>query len=961
MPPTRERWTLAIAEHFFTPSKQGQTVLLDVDESVLRRISKDKGWNLADPVADLADSLAQDMPGMLFWGNQPLALDANAGLYEGLPTGLADFALGMVIANIHFASQQEWSRAFNPRVGIADTDSIFNSPKMGTNRNLRILLHSIHEWCEDADIGDIPPLPPPFYPWNHTRIGCRPGYCMCPWGGWGYIGKFYDHLETTREDKRTFLDWINGTMSRYDWLDYEDLIDEKDYLRKTLDNYIDDFSHRLQLWLNHGALKEKFWALVDNYLRHLIALRDNPRQRTVGTPGPQGDDLEEEEIRSIVERKDSVRPIIWADFQMNGSQMEYHLSYHIEEMGYGTKVELDGEELPLPLHGENAASAVGMRKITVDGTEVVQKLTGMHPLCVLVEEDSTLKSRHMLEDPEQAEVPGGSSFHLLCFGSGVYSDALDIIQRLTDGQHPPPDIVVQGSHSLPGTPTQDPDDPLFGRFHADSVFLFRNLERNWEKRSFQHPPQLRLPKADSTLRGIRHRPRSETYHTFGGHPELVVNPGPDQQADGDPALDDLGAGRFRVTQDMLSTAGAQTPISKEYEWRAIRRVEMSLNDSVPRDEFGGVTEADSMIPPQRAELERYSDEARRASADMPDLATAHGHRIFLNDQKTLSETIDAENRFPLDSKLRPEFEDKAEDVLDTASIDELLDALSLPDSDYVEDNRPDFVAKADEHVLAGRMPRSGLKGLHELNQRGANVPPNAYEIHIRKMSRQSIFYERLFDDLEQFDHNLPKEVREAIRRQHLYDPPEFSERVFKLKMMQCVGRYPQDIIDGDILNLVGMDEICRPWTINEVANREGVLELIENLASVDVRRQIEGVINSMRAWTNYYNDMRGYIERCDHRGLAQLRHEEYGPNIMPGTAWVRLSKELEKDSSLSDWTDPQAVIDLRIQCWRMFTRLTLNDKAKKLIQRRFFSIGQSLDFMQHLQETLEISMEGEEE
>ena len=144
---------------------------------------------------------------------------------------------------------------------------------------------------------------PPFYPWNHTEIGCRTYVCNCPWGGWGYIGKFYDHLETTRADKRTFLDWINGTMSRYDWLDYEDLIEDKRPLEWTQTEYIHDFSERLQQWFNHKILREKFWTLVDNYLGHLIELRDNPRQRAVGVTRQRGDDLEEEEIRdNIVER-----------------------------------------------------------------------------------------------------------------------------------------------------------------------------------------------------------------------------------------------------------------------------------------------------------------------------------------------------------------------------------------------------------------------------------------------------------------------------------------------------------------------------------------------------------------------------------------------------------------------------------------------------------------------------------
>lgn len=960
MLPTREEWALAIAERFFTHRKQGETVLLDVDESVLRRISEDKGWNLADPVADLADSLAQDMPGMLFWGNQPLALDANAGLYEGLPTGLADFALGMVIANIHFASQQEWSRAFNPQVGIAETKSIFNSQQTGTNRNLRILLHSIHEWCEDADIGDIPPLPPPFYPWNHTGIGCRPGYCTCAWGGWGYIGKFYDHLETTKEDKRTFLHWIHGTMSRYDWLDYEDLINEKDYLRRNLVNYSSEFSPRLQSWLNHGVLKEKFWALVDNYLRHLIALRDNPRQRTVGTPGPQGDDLEEEEIRSIVERKDSIRPIIWVDRQMNGSSIEYHLSYHIEDMGHGTKVELDGDELDLPLDGEDAARAVGMRKITVDGTEVVQKLTGLHPLCVLVDEDSTFKSRHMLEDPEHAGVPGGSSFHLLCFGSGPYLNVLDIIQRLTDGQHLPHDIVVQGSHSLPGTPTQDHDDPLFGRFHAESVFLFRDLDRNWKKRSSQDPPQLRLPKTGSTLRGIRHRPNSETFHTFGGHPELVVTPDSGQQTDGDPALVDLGAGQFRVSQDMLSTAGAQTPISKEFEWRAIRWDEMSLNDPVPRDEFGSVTEAGSMIQPQRADLQVYSDLARTASADMPKLAEDHVHRIFLNDDKTLSETIDAESRFPPNSTMRPEYEVKVGEALNRASIDEINDTLNRR-SDYVEDKRADIVALANEHLSAGRTPRRGLIGLHELGQGGARVNINAYDRHLRNMAGQSIFYNPLVDQLEPFDQPLPKEVADAIRAHPLRDCTEFSERVYKLRVMQLVGGYSLKDIDGEIQDLIGMDPIRRPWFIEESTNRDEALELIDKLASVNVREQSEDVISFMRAWTDYYNDMRGCIERCDYKGLRELSHKDFDHAITPGTAWVRLSMELVDDSSLTDWTNPEEVLKMRMQCRRMYDRLNLRGSARKVIESRFRAIGRSLDFAQQRQENLESSMEGEEE
>ena len=87
---TREEWALAVAEHFFKPDKRGQTVLLDVDESVLRRISDDKGWNLTDPVADLAGSLEQNDPSRLFWNNRPFALDGapeyTRGCRPGWPT-----------------------------------------------------------------------------------------------------------------------------------------------------------------------------------------------------------------------------------------------------------------------------------------------------------------------------------------------------------------------------------------------------------------------------------------------------------------------------------------------------------------------------------------------------------------------------------------------------------------------------------------------------------------------------------------------------------------------------------------------------------------------------------------------------------------------------------------------------------------------------------------------------------
>lgn len=948
----RNDWAIAIAKHFF--SNSSGEILLDIDEQVLVKISDSEKWKLSNPKDDLANSLS-NQPSRLFWDKDETFIQDPNSPFNKLPIGLADFALGMVIANSHFASQQAWSKAFNPLVGIAYTTSIFNSSKDGTNRNLRTLLHSIYDWCENAKIGNIPPLP------GHG-IGCRPNRCECAWGPYGYIGKFYDHLETTRADKRTFLDWINRTMSKHDWLDYEDLIEEKDKLKGTLNTSINDFSPRLQLWHRHRALQEKFWALVDNYLKHLIALRDNPRLRTVRASRTQKDSLEEEEIRSIVERKNSICPIIWVDYRSTGSSTQYQLYYDILNVSRDTKVEWYGQrgELSLPLYGEDAAHALTLERsrITVDGTEHVQKRTELHPLCVLVEEDFTWKSRHMLEDSGNAGVSGGSSFQLLCFGSGAYPNAIDIIARLTDALPPTPDIIVQGSHpdylQLPSvpTPTQDPDNSAFGRLHANSVFLFRKLKRNGVKSSPKDPSQLRLSKTTSTLRGIRHRSNSETFHTFGGHPEWVVSPDFSQQILGAQAHADLGAGRFRFTQDILSTAGAQTTISKDYEWRGIRRDEISNHYSIPRDELGSVAEADSMIQPQRAELEVYSDEARRASADMPALARDHGQRIFLNDQKTFKETIEAESLFPLNSRMRPEFEGKVKNRLEQAPIDEIKTVLSLPNSDYVKGNRDAIIAKVNGHVSAGRMPHSGLKGLHELSQEGANVNHHTYQKYIRNKRRDfegtSIFFRSLVNELEQFGPDPPKELRDVIREQRMSTASNFSERVSKLKMMLNVGGFPPDVIDSDIRQLIKMDQIAKPWLITKGPERDEVLKVINNLASVDVKEDIEDVIEFLRTWTNYYNDLRGCIERCDHRGLAQLKHEQYDPNIMPGTAWVRLSRELELHPFLSEWKDPEAVQLLRRQCHRMYQHLNLGYSAKRIITSRFDSIGSSLEFIQQL-------------
>lgn len=941
--PSREEWALAIAKHFFGPENQAETVLLDVDESILHSISDGQGWNLPNPLEDLASKMAQSNPKRLFWRNTPLFLDNN-GPFDGLPTGLADFALGMVIANKHFTSQNAWSRAFNPLVGINNPRSIFNSPQAGTNRNLRELLHSLHTWCQDADMGTIP-APPPKYP---------------PWGGWGYIGKFYDHLETTREDKRTFLKWITATMERYDWLDYEDLIEYKVHLGSTQARYIGEFSSRLEQWFQHKKLREKFWALVDNYLRHLIELRDNPSESTTGAFRAQEDDLEDEEIRSIIQLKDSLRPLIWVEQANNQTGPNYRLKYNIEDRDDESIVELDSAQHKLPLEGKVAASALRTPKIIIDGTELVQKLTGLYPICVLKEEDFTLKSRQMLEDSENAYISGGSTFHLLCFGSGAYGKARDIIERLTSNLDPSPDILVESNTNSLDPPLQGHDDPRFGLYHSESVFLFRKLKRNWKERKIEDPSELKLAKKGPELIGIRHKPRIEKFHTFGGHPNFVVNPDPNNQVVGNPDLEDLGTNRFRLSQETRNAAGTQTQISKEYEWRPISRDEMSPTNPVSRDKFGYISEQDSMVQPQLDELEKYSDEARRIRAEMPVLAEEHGHRIFLNDQRTLSATIDAENRFPTDSRRRAEFEYKAEVALNRASIDEINEVLSRSESDFVRDNQPDIVSKADELMSAGRTPRSGLKGLHELGQRGVNVGLNQYERHLRKMAAQSIFYKQLINQLEQFGPNIPTEVANAIVQQPLRETSEFSERVSKLKMMQYVDNFPQEDIDSEIQKLIHMDPISKPWKIVQSANREAALRLIEALASDDMKDSNKDAIDGIKAWTDYYNDLTQCILRLDHKGLKELDYTEYDSDMRVGTIWVRLSKEIGNLHSLTGSGYSQDALETIMQCRRMYSHLNIHEKAKNTIEKNFNSIRVNSDFAQELQSKFDKSMEEEE-
>lgn len=924
MPPSREDWALAIARRFFTPQTKNKTVRLDVDELILRKISDEENWNLPDPLSSLAQTIPSVSSGNLFIGRRfnkkASFLDKPGSPYDGLPIGIADFALGMVVANKRFVAQRGWSSDFNRYVGKVGSDTIFSNSD--TSENLRRFLHHLSAWTSTADMGNIPPLPP------HN---CPLGICWCVWGPYGYIGKFYDHLETTQADKKTILDWIKYTMKQNPSIEFEDLIDEKALLNGQLYRFEKGFEVRLRNWLNSGAkaLRTKFWEIIDNYLEHLIKLRNNRIRASRKNSNQSNSTLEKEEIDTIDEfsKSSKVRPLISITNLFFGGKSTKKLLYDLDEFVINDSISIDGKVVQLPLYDLDASSAIKNSEIIIDGDNFLQNKSGIFPFCILLEEDMVYKSKHMLQEPEFANTSEGDEFQIVCFGSGSLATVRDLLKRFATNPNVAEEIILQANQTLPAP--QSTSDPDYLKYHRNSVFFFENLIRNNQPITIGDPSQLRLSgKSNTRLSGIRHAPRSTIFHKFGGNPSAVFLPGAGYTKSGLQQHIDLGNNSFKATQEIVNTNTNQSEVMEViYESRQIKKNEMEENNSLVRNQYGEFMTSPTQIVNHQI-LSTYISKNGDACLNIQSLTKEHSERIFLNEDPSLPKIVDAQDRFSENSSNRKLWEEKLKNAIPGSNIDEISALKSKKIPPHLQSL---IIDRAKEELTQGKVPKSGLVGLLGLEKVNVPISQDIINIHLKLIPNDQ-YYRKITDEMEGLGTGNQTRFLPSILLKG--PPPKTSDEVIsKLALLTKSGKDTPDNIDQTLENIISE----KPW-INDADGR--IYSLTKKHGSKKLQTQYELHL----AWLNFYSEVLECIENCDAATVKNLDYRNFHRDIQIGTIWVRIAKDINPQTFIR-WTDKDSAISLISTCKAQYERAPMHQDAKEKINKEFTKIQQKINWI----------------
>jgi len=925
--PSREEWALAIARYFFTSDTVGKTSCLDVDEIILSNISDENNWSLSDPLSALALTIPSVKSGNLFFDSNSPILDIPGSPYDGLPIGVADFALGMVIANKQFASQHGWLNEFKPLVDDFSTGTIFGGE---IAENLRLLLHSLTEWSVLANFGNIPPIPP------HSRYGnnCPPGTCDCKWGSWQYIGKFYDHLETTQNDKDTILKWIAYTKKLDNYLDYEDLIEQKSYLNKQLYRFEKDFEDRLRKWLTGPkALQQKFWTIVDNYLTHLINLREIRKSSPRGI-GQNNSRYNAEEINEVENQSKlpKIRPLISVETLFNNGQMKKRLCYDLDEIESNESIEINWESVQLPLYDIDASSVVmdSDTEIEIDGVEYLQNKAGIFPFCILLEEDMVYKSKQMFLEPEYARTSSGDNFHILCFGSGSLGSVEQLVNKYATNSNVTPEIIVQKNKQ---SPSPNSGDPLYLSYHSESVFLFENLIRNEKLLDFGDSPQLKLSEHSScNLSGIRHEPRSNIFHKFAGPPTVLFTAASGYKKSGQQQQLNLGNDTFTTIQTIIDTNTNQSEdLEISYELRQIKKQEMKHQPALSRNQYGEI----STSPSQNSNvvnLNSYLSEHATAKKKIQTLALEHSRRVFLNEESSLPKIVGLQDKFPTNSTNRQIWESKVEDTIPSSSIDELTAAIAAINAMDIPPNLRKMILKEIENKLSpDNLPNNGLAGLSSLKNANVPISDDLVEKHLDSI-KDSEYFTQVNIELNQIGSQNRSDYIPSILKKA---PPSKSskEAEIKLKLLSQEGLSSPEAIDQTLVPLIS----GKPW-LNSPDNR--TFSLIMEEGSSELINQYKDNL----AWLEFYSEVLKCIENCDPDRLSELHPSNFHQGIQIGTIWVRISKDINHQT-FTRWNDFNTAKRLIAVCRQKYDNQKTHVNAIQAINSEFTEIRKSLEFI----------------
>ncbi len=932
MTPSREDWAIAIAEYFFTPETVGRTVRLDIDETILSNISDEKNWSLSNPLSDLAGVIPSVDSDDLFFDSSSPILSIPGSPYDGLPIGVADFALGMVIANKQFANQSGWLKEFKPLVGgNASGGTIFETNSANTE-NLRLLLHALSEWSQLANLGNIPSIPP------HSRYGnnCQRGTCLCRWGSWGYIGKFYDHLETTQNDKDTILKWISHTIKLDDYLEYEDLIEEKSYLQRQLVRFENNFEDRLRKWLTgHPKLQEKFWTIVDNYLIHLINLRETRKSSPPGV-GQNNSRYNSEEINEVENHSKSskIRPLISVETLFINGQNRKRLCYDLDEIESNESIKINWEPVELPLYDIDASSVVmdSYTEIEIDGVQYLQNKAGIFPFCILLEEDMVYKSKQMFLEPEYAHTSSGDNFHILCFGSGSLRSVKILAEKYSTNPDITPEIIVQKNQQ---SPSPNSGDPLYLSYHSESVFLFENLIRNEKPLEFGDPPQLKLSEHSScNLSGIRHEPRSNIFHKFAGPPSVLFTAASGYKKSGQQQQLNLGNNTFKTIQTIIDTNTNQSEdLEISYELRQIKKQEMKHQPALSRNQFGEISTSSSQNS-NVVNLNSYLSKHVDAKRGIQILAEEHSGRVFLNEESSLPKIVGSQNIFPNNSPNRQLWENKVQQSIPSSNIDELtaaINAMELP-----ENLRKIILKEIESKLSPDNLPNNGLAGLSSLENADVTISDDLVEEHLNSIDPER-YFTQISTELNQMDtQNRSKYIPSILSKS---PPSKTSEEAkIKLSLLKESGQDSPERIDKTLEPLIS----GKPWN-NSPDNR--TLSLIMQEGSSEFHEQNKDNL----AWLRFYSEILKCIENCDPDRLSELHPNEFHQGIQVGTIWVRISKDINHQT-FARWDDLKTAIRLISVCKSKYEHQSVHQNTITAINREFTKISQSLRFIIQMKE-----------
>ena len=932
--PSREEWGLAIAKYFFPPERAGGMIRIDVNKSILEKIARENGWIISDPISSICDVLTvgRNIHQKLFYSPFQQLSSNTAGYhdylkitnsnsldfrYDGFPRGIVEFSLGMVVANEHFSNQDEFSKKINSFLQYHG-GSMFSDSRISSN--LRIFLASLDSWCK-SNVMDvifrIPDFPDP----------------TTKWGGWGYIGRFYDHLEVTEADKQIFLRWINRTLEDNPDIDLEDLqYDRRDLLERSLYSYHGDLSPRLKSWHDSGSkeLKTKFWEIVEAYLSHLTNLRNNRAIKA-----KPRDSFEEFELTQIKEKKNKVRPMITVEYIDDWGIIKFvKLNYFLDEIPIDSLCSVwphKGPGTNLPLTDGLAHKALTQSRITVDGVELIQNKTGIYPICVLLDEDLTLKSRYMIDDSE-VFVSKDTEFSLLCFGSKALDDSLEIARSLSTSpnlQYSNDFLFLPSALSSTNQISYDDDYDDFYSEHLGSVFIIPNLVRNGHASRLNDPKELSFPSSEKQLIGIRHRRNLSIFHNFAGHPELKVNPPSDSHLQGQTQVIANQNNKFKITQKIINNSGITNDLEMEYEYRELRMDEIFSNNSTNSFSLKQIIDKNDILDDniQSNVLADYINLTKSNDILIKDKAEDHSGKIFLNDKHTLSEILSLEDSFPDGSKNKKLWESRVISILVDSTLETISQITPDSDSDFLNANPkliPEVVKKKFD---SGESPKS-LLGLHKLNiQGGASHSKDRYGSYINDLKRNhpNTFSHNLSLELNRFTGNIPIEIVDAITKLRISKNTTLEEMISNLRLMESLNDSTAEVVAAKEEAAKLVEDF-----IGEKPYNSCLTESILNAALGIIENYSNQYNPTLSEWVNTYNNIKSSIISFDLRSLESTPDLK----ISPGTVWVYLSRQM-KYSWFSEWNDGLKAAHFNAYLLQRIKSLRMDPTVKEKLSRDF--------------------------